>query len=127
MSSQDYRGYISSRMIERSVPQHIQQQIIREYCSKKGFGFLLSATEYIMGGTMILDSILDDIKNIQGIVMYSIFQLPESKAKRGEIYSKIISQGKELYFAAENIRIHNWDYTYKLEDIFLLRGICARG
>lgn len=97
MNIQGYRGYIGSRMIERSVPQHIQQLVIRDYCNKNGLKFLLSATEYCMdGSTFILESLLKE--NIQGIVFYSIFLMPTDKEKRNLVYES----GKDIRFAAEN-------------------------
>ena len=43
------RGYNFSRsfMGER-VPQHIQNIIIKDFCQKNNFNFLLSVTEYSM-------------------------------------------------------------------------------
>ena len=44
-----YRGYIRARQeMGRSVPQHIQQLVMRDYCKKNNLTFLLSATEYLM-------------------------------------------------------------------------------
>jgi len=57
------RGYIFSRpfMGERA-PQHVQNIILRDYCSKRGYDFLLSVTEYAMPDSfMILESLLDDL------------------------------------------------------------------
>jgi sporadic carbohydrate cluster protein (TIGR04323 family) len=96
MSIRKARGYIGSRMIERSVPQHIQNIIIRKWCEDNGFEYLLSATEYQMpGSTMILDSIQEEV-----IVFYSVFLMPEDRKKRDKLY------GKEIYFAAENMKIN---------------------
>ncbi len=91
-----YRGYISHCMIERSVPQNIQQQIIRAYCEKNGLNFLLSATEF-EGETTMLEAIKED-----GIVMYSIFCMPKSKNARQRIYDS----KKNVRFAAENMKMN---------------------
>lgn len=118
MNSQGYRGYITSHMQERSVPQHIQQMVIREYCKKNEFDFLLSATEYHEGTKMLISILQEDIA---GVVMYSIFQMPTDKTKRYEIYY----YGR-LHFAAENMCVTNKQEQDKLEDIFLLRKILCR-
>ena len=70
------RGYMSSRefMGER-VPQHVQNLVIRNYCNQNKYHYLLSAVEYVMDGSyLILKQILQEIKNLDGIGFYSIFQ-----------------------------------------------------
>ena len=53
--------------------------------------YLLSATEYAMhGSSLMLLKIIKEIKEIDGIVFYSLFQLPE-KIERMKIYKKIIN------------------------------------
>lgn len=123
MNFQGYRGYISTRMMERSVPQNVQQQVIRSYCEHNSFTFLLSATEYY-DGFLILQSCLQE--DIEGIVFYSIFQLPEDGSQRRTIFTSAILQSKELHFAAEGIRLKHGKEFDKLEDIFLLRSILCK-
>ena len=56
------KGYIFSRsfMGER-VPQHVQNLVIRDYCNKNNFQYLLSATEYAMEGChLILEQLIQD-------------------------------------------------------------------
>lgn len=97
MSCQGYRGYIGSHLaFGRSVPQHIQQLVIRDYCQRNNLAFLLSATEY-HEGSMMLESLLESA--IEGIVFYSIGLLPKDKAARQRLYNT----HKDIRFAAENI------------------------
>lgn len=105
-----YRGYIGSRFHDgRSVPQNVQQLVIRDYCQRNGFEFLLSATEYCMPeSTMMLDAILQEEN--EGIIMYSIGLLPR---KRYDFK-------KPIHFAAEN-RI----FTPDVYDTRKLGGIIA--
>lgn len=77
----------------RSVPQSIQQLVIRNYCEKNGFKFLLSATEF-EGQTIMFESIKEE-----NVIFYSIWNLPKSKEKRRIIYNS----GKNIRFAAENL------------------------
>ncbi len=121
-----FRGYIAARDTGgRSAPQAIQQLVIRDYCAKNGMTFLLSATEYLMPGcTMVLDGILhDEIDLIEGIAMYSIFLMPESRAKRLQLYARLVESGAELHTAVEGIVIHNWADAMKVEDLFLVWDI----
>lgn len=95
----------------RSVPQNVQQQIIRAYCEKNGLQFLLSATEFENHTTM-LDAIQE-----AGIVMYSIFCLPKDKDARMRLYNS----DKDVRFAAENIHKIDIDFletTFKINELY---------
>ena len=83
-----FRGYIFSRpFMEERVPQHVQNIVIRDYCSKQGIQYLLSATEYTMeNSALMLRQLVKDLSSIDGIVAYSIFQLPFSDLKRNKIF-----------------------------------------
>jgi len=64
------RGYNFSRsfMGER-VPQHVQNIVIKDFCRKKKFNFLLSVTEYSMTNSFhILKELLDNLSGIYGVV-----------------------------------------------------------
>ena len=66
---------------------------------------------------MILQKILDDIANIEGIVCYSLFQLPLDDKKRRRIYKKVLTQNKEIHFALESLMITKEEEIYRVEDI----------
>jgi sporadic carbohydrate cluster protein (TIGR04323 family) len=117
------RGYIFSRsfMGERA-PQHIQNIVIREYCERNNIKFLLSATEYAMENSyLILEQVLGEMSEIHGIVLYSLFQLPDETLKRQNIYEKIILQKGTLYCAVENLRANSRDDFTRLENIWRIK------
>jgi len=117
------RGYGFSRsfMGER-VPQHIQNIVIKEFCKKEKLNYLLSATEYSMkNSNLILDQLVNDLKHNDGIVAYSIFQMPYDNLKRNKIFSKIIKLKKFLYFANERLKISNRHEVERIETIWLVR------
>jgi sporadic carbohydrate cluster protein (TIGR04323 family) len=118
-----FRGYIFSRpFMEERVPQHVQNIIIRDYCSKKGIHYLLSATEYAMeNSTLILKQLINDLPSIDGIVAYSIFQMPEDDAERQGIFKKILSSNKEIHFAVEGLSLHNNESYSRIENIWQVR------
>lgn len=123
------RGYIAARDTGgRSAPQHIQQLVIRDYCTRHGAQFLLSETEYRMDGcTMVLDGILkDEIEHIEGIVMYSIFLLPQSRGKRLALYQRLVETGASLHTAVEGHVIRTMEDAMKVEDLFLVWDIQSR-
>ena len=86
--------------------------------------YLLSATEYAMPDSyMMLQKILDEIADIEGIVCYSLFQLPLDDKKRQTIYKKVLTQQKEMHFALESLMITNEEEIYRVEDILKIGKI----
>ena len=93
------RGYNFSRsfMGER-VPQHVQNIVIKDFCQKNNLHFLLSSTEYAMKNShYILNQLLKNLKNLHGIVAYSVFQMPYDNKKRAKVFKKILNN-KKVYF-----------------------------
>jgi len=118
------RGYIFARpfMGERA-PQHVQNIILRDYCQKRGHELLLSATEYAMPDSyMILESVLDDLANIDGIVFYSLYQLPIQPEKRRLIYSRALGAKKSLHFAVEGMSISDIKDIDSVENCLLVKA-----
>ena len=118
------RGYIFARpfMGERA-PQHVQNIILRDYCQKRGHELLLSATEYAMEDSyMILESVLDELANIDGIVFYSLYQLPTQPEKRRLVYSRVLDAQKSLHFAVEGMSISNIDEIDSVENCLLVKS-----
>ncbi len=117
------RGYIFSRpfMGER-VPQHIQNLVIRDCCERNHLQFLLSATEYAMPGChLIFEQVLNELAEIDGLVLYSLFQLPEDSSQRKVIYKKILNQKKSMYFAVEGLSVSNMQECERIEILWRIR------
>ncbi len=121
--SKKLRGYISSRnfMGER-VPQHVQNIVLRNFCDQKNFQFFLSASEYTMSNSfVILKKTIDDISNLDGIIAYSVFQMPYEDDERLFLFKKILKLKKVIYFAVENLAIKNDKMLEKLEILWKIR------
>tara|TARA_B110001469_G_scaffold112763_1_gene115732 strand:- start:45 stop:440 length:396 start_codon:yes stop_codon:yes gene_type:complete len=117
------RGYIYSRsfMGER-VPQHVQNMVVRDYCGHNNLYFLLSAAEYAMADSdLMLEQVLVELKDIDGIVAYSIFQLPEDSIKRHRIYNQIVEMKKNLYFALEGLSLSTIQDCERIEILWRVR------
>lgn len=111
------RGYIFSRsfMGERA-PQHVQNIVLRDYCSRNGHQLLLAATEYAMeDSTLILEAVLHELEHIDGIVMYSLFQLPRNDEERRDVMGRILSAGRSIHFAVEGICVRDSLTANKVE------------
>jgi sporadic carbohydrate cluster protein (TIGR04323 family) len=122
------RGYIFSRpfMGER-VPQHVQNLVIRDYCQKKGIQYLLSATEYSMAGShLILEQIMDELPQLEGLVFYSLFLLPEQKKERERVCKVILENKKTIFFAVEGLHMSNQIEFERIETIWQVQKILPK-
>lgn len=118
-----HRGYVFSRpFFGERVPQHVQNLVIREYCRQNGFNYLLSGTEYAMDGChMVLQEIVQDIDNLAGIVMYSIFMLPANARRRRGVYDAVLAGGATLHGAVEGLSITSPGDAARIEELWLLK------
>jgi len=118
-----YRGYIFSRVfMGERVPQHIQNIVIRDYCAKRNICFLLSVTEYGMENSyLILNQIVEELAEIDGIVCYSLFQLPVCHMERNAIIRRVLDAGKSLHFAVESLSIIDDEDHSRIDDIMKVR------
>ena len=101
------RGYIFSRsfMGERA-PQHVQNIIIRDFCKRNSLNYLLSVSEYKMKNSfLILKDVVSNMKDFDGIVAYSLFQLPSNYNERNKILRRIIKKKKFIFFAVEQVKV----------------------
>ena len=117
------RGYVFSRsFLGERVPQHVQNIIIRDYCEKTNLHFLLSASEYAMENShLIFTLLLDELNSIDGIALYSVFQLPIDTEQRELIYKKVLSLGKTLHFCVEGLKFSNNEEKDRIENIWLVK------
>ena len=118
-----FRGYIFSRpFMEERVPQHVQNIVIRDYCSKKNIQYLLSSTEYAMENcALMLRQLVKDLPSIDGIVAYSIFQMPEDDYERQSVFNSVLSLKKEIHFAVEGLSLFNNDTYNHIENIWQVK------
>ena len=85
-----YKGYIASRdCFGTYFPQRVQNIVIRDYCTKKKLKYELSAAEYTMKNSyLVLGEIIKDMTEIDGIIAFSIFQLPKDKKKKNKYFKE---------------------------------------
>lgn len=128
-----YRGYVAARPVRGNrVPQHVQNLVIRDFAHRHALAYKLSGTEYAMPGCyMMLEEILDELPQLEGIIVYTLFMLPRQTNRRLGVYRRVIEAGKTLHGAVEGLSIANWDDAGRVEDIWrvqlALDHISARG
>ncbi len=118
-----FRGYIFSRPFhDERVPQNVQNLVIREFCKKKNFDYLLSKAEYSMKNSYsMLKSSLNEIKKIDGMVFYSLMMLPDDKHLRNLIFKNFINNKKQLYFALEDKKLSSKKDISYIEDVLMIK------
>jgi len=117
-----YRGYISSRPVAGGrVPQQVQNLVLRDYCADNNIHLLLSVTEYAVADCYtMLEQVLRDAAKNQGVVLYSLFQLPQSPVARSRIYQIVLENNMELHLAVEGLVIKDQDSAQRVEDIWMV-------
>jgi sporadic carbohydrate cluster protein (TIGR04323 family) len=107
--SEGYRGYIVSAPVRGShVPQRVQNLVVRDYAQRRGLPYRLSLTEYAMpGSTMMLAALLDDLDAVDGIILFSLFTLPRSTARRTAVFQRVLGAGKSLHAALEQLTLRS--------------------
>jgi sporadic carbohydrate cluster protein (TIGR04323 family) len=103
-------------------PQHIQNIVLRDYCQKINCNYLLSGTEYAMDNSyLMLQQVVDEIPSIDGIVAYSLFQMPEVQEDRLKIYENLLQKNGEIHFSVEGLKITTNSEIERIENIWLIR------
>lgn len=127
MKRKGWRGYVFSRPINgHTIPQRVQNLVLRTYAEKSGTLYLLSATEYhIPGSYMMLESLYKDLPGVEGLLFYSLSMLPETKAQRRRLYAAVLGAGCGLRFALEELSAASEAELQLLEDVFACRRLSA--
>ena len=117
------RGYIfSRRFMDERVPQHVQNLVLRDYCQKHSLEYLLSAVEYEMPNChLILHQVLEELSRLDGIALYSLFQLPEYKKERESVIHQVLEYKKTLHFAVEGLQMKNETEYERIETLWQVR------
>ena len=98
------RGYIASGEFNGyRAPQHLQNQVVKNYCDSNQLVFVLSRAEYWINGStqcQLWAALNEGYKNI---VFFSLWQLPVLRIERENIYNHCIEHQITLHFATERL------------------------
>tara|TARA_Y100001970_G_C13945490_1_gene705426 strand:- start:19 stop:435 length:417 start_codon:yes stop_codon:yes gene_type:complete len=116
------KGYITGSFLGERVPQRVQSLVIQDYCKSNGLHHLFNYSEYLIdGSTHIIKDLMNQLKEVNGIVAYSIFQMPYNNITRLEIFKKVLKKRKKLFFALEDLRLENKDDLKDLNNLWLIK------
>ena len=85
---------------------------------------LLSGVEHRMNSSYVmLNQLLDDAKDIDGIIIYSMFMLPRQREIRNKMIGRLIDNGKEIHAAVEDLILKDSSDYNRLDNIFLVDNV----
>jgi len=104
------------------VPQHVQNIVLRDFARRKDVRLLLSASEYALENSdLVLQTVVQNLGDADGIMMYSVFQLPADRKARFGIWNDVVGRNKEIMFAVEDLFVSNQDDVAHIELIWGIR------
>ena len=118
-------GYISSREIDgNTVPQKVQNLVIRDYAERFNMNLLLSSTEYKMKNSfLIFNSLISKKTNkYKAVIIYSLFML-KNFPKLKNISVNLKKNNIRLFCALEEIEIKNNSDINSLKKIFFINKL----
>jgi sporadic carbohydrate cluster protein (TIGR04323 family) len=125
---QGLRGYVTPRSFGGYlIPIPLQSLALRDYCARKKAVYVLPANENIFPHSyMVLEGLLGDLSEYDGIVMCSMHMLPERAERRQDIYRRVLEQGCSLHFVIEDLVIASAQDIEKAEELILFTQLASQ-
>lgn len=123
-----FRGYVSSRAFgDYCIPVPLQSLALRDYCSRNGLRFALPLNENRFPHSyLVLEGMIGDLADYDGIVMCSVHMLPERPERRRRIYRRVLDQGCSLHMVIEGLVVASADDVERVEELLILNRLAAR-
>ncbi len=114
-----YRGYVTSREFGGArIPVPVQSLVLRDYCVRKGYVYKLHLNENMFPHSyLVLEGIVRDLSEFEGVLMCSMYMLPQRASRRAAIYEAIFGQGATLHLVLEDIVLRSMADTAAVEDV----------
>lgn len=116
---QGYRGYVTSREFGGArIPVPVQSLVLRDYCARKGLLYKLHLNENMFPNSyLVLEGLVRDLSEFEGVLMCSMFMLPQRAERRAAVYRRIFEQGAELHLVLEDILLRKFADTTAVERV----------
>jgi sporadic carbohydrate cluster protein (TIGR04323 family) len=120
-----YRGYVTCREFGGlTIPVPIQSMLLREYCEKHKLIYKLHLNENIFPHSyMVLEGIVENLSDFEGLLMGSMFMLPKKSGRRADIYRKVFDQKIGIHFVMEDIVIKSFDDVQMVEEVLSIGNL----
>ena len=122
-----YRGYVTSREFGGlRIPVPVQSLVLRDYCARKKLIYKLHLNENMFPHSyMVLEGLVRDLGAVEGVLMCSMYMLPQRAERRARIYAKILEQGADLHFVMEDVVVRRMEDTAAVEEVLSAVGWLA--
>lgn len=117
-----YRGYVTSREFGGlRIPVPTQALILRDYCTRKKFLYKLHINENVFPHSyLVLESLIKNLDGLEGLLVTSLFMLPERAERRRALYEHIYRQEVTLHFVMEDVVLARPGDEAWIEDILAI-------
>ena len=117
-----YFTYVQNKRFgDYYIPARFQYIILRDYYKKIKQNFILPQGEPVFTKTGIrLRTIIDNLRLNDGLVLLSIYMLPEDSIIRKGIFKKLLNKKIETHFVFENIIAKNSTDFIKINTFYKL-------
>jgi sporadic carbohydrate cluster protein (TIGR04323 family) len=102
-----YRGYVTSRPFGGySIPVPVQSLVLRDYCQRKDFVYVLPVNENIFPHSyLVLEGMIQNLAAFEGVLMCSMHMMPQRASRRRAVFDAILGQGCSVHFVLEGLVI----------------------
>tara|TARA_A100000164_G_scaffold353607_1_gene360398 strand:+ start:866 stop:1309 length:444 start_codon:yes stop_codon:yes gene_type:complete len=116
------RGYVqNNRFGPYCLPVVFQNRLLKQYCDEKKMIFALPQGEIVFSKNYIqLRSLIKKLKPNEGIIMISIFMLPDQSLDRNKIFINLMKKNIECHFLFENLIAKSQKEYEKINDLIKL-------
>jgi sporadic carbohydrate cluster protein (TIGR04323 family) len=120
-----YRAYVTPRPFGNyNIPVPLQSLALRDYCQNNNMLFVLPANENIFPRSyMVLEGLIQDLSDYEGILMCSMHMLPKRAERRRQIYTRILEQGCSLHFVFERLTVDGPQAVERIEELLQIDRI----
>lgn len=123
------RGYVTARGFgPYLIPVPIQSLALRDYCARKKLAYVLPANENCFPHSyLILEGMVTDLSQYEGIVMCSMHMLPRRPERRMRICRRVLDQGCSMHFVIEDFVIASPADLAKLNELLVIDQLAGQG
>jgi sporadic carbohydrate cluster protein (TIGR04323 family) len=117
-----YRGYVSCRAFGGlRIPVPIQSLVLRDYCARNDLFYKLHVCENLFPHSyLVLEGLLETLDQFEGLLIFSLFMLPERPQRRAKIYERAMQHNAELHFVLEGFVVRQPVDVGAVEEILLI-------
>jgi len=125
---QGLRGYVTARGFGPYViPVPVQSLALRDYCARKKFVYVLPGNENCFPHSyLVLEGLISDLSSYEGIVMCSMFMLPQRAERRRRLCQHVFDQGCAIHLVIEDMVVADRQDVENLEQLLLIDRLAAQ-